>query len=156
MLRPRERKVVNRYHQLIQQTLTVCLLCVWPGLGLGDLLTRQPWSLSSWSLQFSGKTETLDCGNHVTDNLQLFLKLVSVMVLLGCELQRLKDSGLKETEVHFPSHRVSEATVQGLCDSHSAPSAQDPSLRLSGGIAACDLCSWSKMAALSLPPLLKE
>lgn len=100
--------------------------------------------------------QTLDCGNHVTDNSQLFLKPVSVMVLLGCELQRLKDSGLKETEVHFPSHRVSEATVQGLCDSHSAPSAQERSLLLSCGIAARDLCSWSKRAALSRPPLLKE
>ena len=54
--------------------------------------------------------QTLNGCDHVTDNSQHLLNAISVMIIFGRGLRKLKDSGLKDTSPSF--HSLCESGVQ--------------------------------------------
>ena len=64
--------------------------------------------------------QTLNGCDHVTDNSQHLLNAISVMIIFGCGLRKLKDSGLKDTKSTF-SPPTEGLAVQPFCTKSSDP-----------------------------------
>lgn len=98
-------------------------MCVALAWALRRHWSGQTQSLPSWSLQSSGKTDIKQC-DHVTDNSQHLLNAISVMIIFGCGLGRLKDWLKRHESTFSPPTEVRGLAVQGWYGSRSAQSSR--------------------------------